>query len=318
MAELHSNFFAETPPCRSQDKRRPSLYASIRLARFVYRVKERLKCRAQQYLAGRRDVIDIPQLSLHAHPRRDLDCCNDVVHQDQSSEHVAVPKKPRLRLEVPSLLERLDEQLTDVEPRTSSVATCDHLFLAYNARAVTRFKGIEELRHIYDLTTLLLARLPSSSGDKTRRPLLAKQFAPASPRQDQEKFIANLEHILRCLRQAALEALIHHGTRKLQEDVRHWYQYWLRDRALDHGWFSEWPGSRRPLSTTWPWNIRPSLVVLWGVCWMFYDNSTKSVEELRQQLDVASSLWSQPTPPPAATTSQRKPQRAAEVFSHAD
>ncbi|KAI4110292.1 MAG: hypothetical protein LQ339_001459 [Xanthoria mediterranea] len=277
MAELHSNFFAETPPCRSQDKRRPSLYASIRLARFVYRVKERLKCRAQRYLAGPRDVIDIPRLSLQAHPRRDLDW----------------------------LLERLDEQLTDVEPRTSSVATCDHLFLAYNARAVTRFKGIEELRQIYDLTTLLLARLPSSSGDKTRRPLLAKQSAPASPRQDQEKFIANLEHILRCLRQAALEALIHHGMRKLQEDVRHWYQYWLRDRALDHGWFSEWPGSRRPLSTTWPWNIRPSLVVLWGVCWMFYDNSTKSVEELRQQLNVASSLWSQPTPPPTATTSQQ-------------
>ncbi|KAI4266940.1 MAG: hypothetical protein L6R38_008465 [Xanthoria sp. 2 TBL-2021] len=293
MAELHSNFFAETRPCRSQDKRRPSLYASIRLARFVYHVKERLKCRAQQYLVGRRDIIEIPQLSLHAQARQDLD----------------------------RLLERLDEQLTDVEPRTSSVATCDHLFLAYNARAVTRFKGIEELRHIYDLTTLLLARLPSSSGDRTRSALLPKQSAPASPRLDHEKFIANLDHILRCLRQAALEALIYHGMKKLREDVRQWHQYWLRDRALDHGWFSEWPGSRRPLSTTWPWNIRPSLVVLWGVCWMFYDNSTRSVEQLRQQLedrDVASSLWSQPTPQPAPTTSQRKPQRAAEIFAPTD
>lgn len=73
MAELHSNFFAETRPCRSQDQRRPSLYASIRLARFVYHVKERLKCRAQQYLVGRRDVIEIPQLSLHAQAREDLD-----------------------------------------------------------------------------------------------------------------------------------------------------------------------------------------------------------------------------------------------------
>lgn len=211
--------------------------------------------------------------------------------------------------------------MTDVEPRTSSVATCDHLFLAYNARAVTRFKGIEELRHIYDLTTLLLARLPSSSGDRTRSALLPKQSAPASPRLDHEKFIANLDHILRCLRQAALEALIYHGMKKLREDVRQWHQYWLRDRALDHGWFSEWPGSRRPLSTTWPWNIRPSLVVLWGVCWMFYDNSTRSVEQLRQQLedrDVASSLWSQPTPQPAPTTSQRKPQRAAEIFAPTD
>lgn len=36
------------------------------------------------------------------------------------------------------------------------------------------------------------------------------------------------------------------------------------------GWFFEWPGGRHPLNTTWPWaDVRPSLVVLWGVCWMF-------------------------------------------------
>jgi hypothetical protein len=31
----------------------------------------------------------------------------------------------------------------------------------------------------------------------------------------------------------------------------------------------EWPDGHRFLSTTMPWNIPPSLVVLWGVCWMF-------------------------------------------------
>ncbi|KAL8646460.1 MAG: hypothetical protein Q9226_006848 [Calogaya cf. arnoldii] len=294
MAEVHSNSIVETRPCRSQDERRPSLYASIRLARFVYHVKQRLKTRAQQYLFGRKNVIEIPQLDLHVQARQGLD-------RHQSNEHVAVAKKPQLRLEVPRLLEKLDEQLTDDEPKTSSVATCDRLFLAYNARAVTRFKGIEELRHIYDLTTLLLARLPSSSGNTTRSAL-------ALPGLNQDKSIANLDHILRCLRQAALEALIYHGMSKFQEDVRQWHQYWLRDRQLDHGWFSEWPGGRRPLSTTWPWNIRPSLVVLWGVCWMFYDNSTRSKEQLRQQLEdgeAASSFWSQPTPQSATTTSQQ-------------
>jgi hypothetical protein len=30
--------------------------------------------------------------------------------------------------------------------------------------------------------------------------------------------------------------------------------WWLRDC----GWFAEWPDARRPLNTTWPWNIRPS------------------------------------------------------------
>jgi hypothetical protein len=32
---------------------------------------------------------------------------------------------------------------------------------------------------------------------------------------------------------------------------------------------SEFPNKRRPPCTTMPWNIRPALVVLWGVCWMF-------------------------------------------------
>ena len=33
---------------------------------------------------------------------------------------------------------------------------------------------------------------------------------------------------------------------------------------------SVFPNRRRPPCTTMPWNIWPALVVLWGVCWMFY------------------------------------------------
>lgn len=35
--------------------------------------------------------------------------------------------------------------------------------------------------------------------------------------------------------------------------------------------FSEFPNRLRPLCTTMPWTIWPALVVLWGVCWMFFD-----------------------------------------------
>ena len=35
---------------------------------------------------------------------------------------------------------------------------------------------------------------------------------------------------------------------------------------------SEPPGRRRPPSPSWPWSIKTSLIVLWGVCWMFFDS----------------------------------------------
>jgi hypothetical protein len=34
--------------------------------------------------------------------------------------------------------------------------------------------------------------------------------------------------------------------------------------------FAEFPNRCRPKCTTMPWSIWPSLMVLWGVCWMFY------------------------------------------------
>jgi hypothetical protein len=54
---------------------------------------------------------------------------------------------------------------------------------------------------------------------------------------------------------------------------------WQAPASFNEDYFSEWPGGRRPLSTTWPWNVKPSLLVIWGVCWMFYYAN----EELRRR-----------------------------------
>lgn len=44
------------------------------------------------------------------------------------------------------------------------------------------------------------------------------------------------------------------------------------------GWFFEWPGGQHPLNSTWPWaDVKPSIVVLWGVCWMFAMASGASI-----------------------------------------
>ena|SRR5579871_2436517 len=43
--------------------------------------------------------------------------------------------------------------------------------------------------------------------------------------------------------------------------------------------FSEFPNRLRPPCTTMPWTIWPVLVVLWGVCWMFYEEFSRNWEE---------------------------------------
>ncbi|KAL8717477.1 MAG: hypothetical protein Q9225_005284 [Loekoesia sp. 1 TL-2023] len=307
---MATDYCSTCPDARSNNTkthRRPSLYASIRLARFVYQVRERLKCRAQRNSQGK-EGVDFSPKSLQAQAQRDLNN-NEASLETRAGERT--PATKRLRIDVPNLLAHLDHHVSEGEPKTSIVATHDQLFLGYNARRVTRFKGIDELRHIYDLTTLLLAQVARFSCRAASQGWPSELWALLSGAVDYQKSIANLDHILRCLQQAALEALVYHGLKSLVEDTQEWHQHWLQERQLNHGWFFEWPNGRRPLNTTWPWNVRPSLVVLWGVCWMFYDNSTRSAQQLRQQLkneEVASSLWTRHTPQ-SATSSQRKPQR---------
>lgn len=89
-------------------------------------------------------------------------------------------------------------------------------------------------------------------------------------------YLANLEHLLLCLRGQVLLALfIGHG---FAEIIRHILECQQRRRRTCKEWFFVYPDVRHPLSTTWPWNIRPSLVVLWGVCWMFDPYSDYDVD----------------------------------------
>lgn len=207
--------------------------------------------------------------------------------------------------------------MSEGEAKPSTLATRDQLFLTLNARRVTRFRDFDHVRHIYDLTTLLLAKISTFANSRAYRGWPSESWPLLSDNIKRGKLVTNLDHVLRRLQQAALEALIYHGLKVLVDSAQDWHQRWFQVRLLDFGWFSEWPNSRRPLSTTWPWNIRPSLVVLWGVCWMFYDNSTRSAQELRQQLEeeeIASSVWTR-LAPRSATPSQRKPQRTESILS---
>ena len=148
----------------------------------------------------------------------------------------------------------------------SKIAAEDQRFLRYDAQRVTRTQTMPVLSHTLDVTTLVLDRLQAYSGNH-----FGDGKISTSDYCSHEKFVANLEHILRCLQQALIEALIHDAWRLIERDILHWHQYhWQQRRQSREGWFAEWPNGQRPLNTTWPWNVKPSLVVLWGVCWMFY------------------------------------------------
>ncbi len=80
-----------------------------------------------------------------------------------------------------------------------------------------------------------------------------------------EKFVANLEYLLRVLQHLLLDRLVHIVTELLTAEAL------CRTHLLDDGIFAERPRRLQQISTSWPWCIRASLIILWGVCWMFYE-----------------------------------------------
>jgi hypothetical protein len=72
------------------------------------------------------------------------------------------------------------------------------------------------------------------------------------------------------------------------------------------GWFFEWEGGRHPLNSTWPWsNVKPSVLVLWGVCWMF-TIASKSLPQ-HDHYSSKSQPWS-PEPSQQPRTGSSRPQ----------
>lgn len=60
---------------------------------------------------------------------------------------------------------------------------------------------------------------------------------------------------------------------QLFERFQRFYSQFLIYALIFFCLFNEFPNSIRHLCTTMPWTIWPALVVLWGVCWMFYSES---------------------------------------------
>ncbi|KAL9045883.1 MAG: hypothetical protein Q9214_001150 [Letrouitia sp. 1 TL-2023] len=308
MAGLHCDASMDIHPVPRHTIRPYSFYVSVVITRIVHNIKERLKRRARRHRLVSGEKACLHDISVG---EQALKCSNRALATDPGQAEIFEKRRATRskRLDFkdvsrslglfsgPHFLAKQDHARLWFE---------NHGFLHCGAKSITRTKDMTELSYIFDFANLLLQRLCSLPG---RSSTWSTQLGGAYRTHnclEVEKATARLEHILRYLRQAALEALIYYGLRLFGADALHEQDYWDQQRHLDYGWFSEWPNSRRPLSTTWPWNIIPSLVVLWGVCWMFYDNTTKSLRKLREELESQErgNTWERQEPRPNATSSQ--------------
>lgn len=161
------------------------------------------------------------------------------------------------------MLQDVDEKLSPPGSALSAIASDESLFLkqhtGLNLEACTLNDIIQSLAAVHEAITVLEA-CRSQYGDDW----LINQGQDAGLNFD-ELFLANYEHLLWRLRtqlidelaRKALETLLLGGYDKKQQ------------RLLS--WFTEFADKPRALST-FPWTIKPSLAVLWGVCWMFYEH----------------------------------------------
>lgn len=195
-----------------------------------------------------------------------------------------------------SLLNDLDIHVQCGGHSLSTVAAQDRLFLDHEFILAGILNSLDKSYCIFDSTTALLNRLQTLSGSDDRQP---NGYDNECDNFKCEKFLANLEHLLRCLKQIALDAIIRHYFGLVAAHIFHWHNYWQHQKRIDEGWFAEWPNGQRPLSTTWPWNIKPSLFVLWGVCWMFYGSSgqqnsnsrtTRNLREAAQEVALGGNI----------------------------
>ena len=205
------------------------------------------------------------------------------VHVDSSMDRnsflhptLGAPSRPILSKSAmdPALIPSPFSLLRDLDSRTSlgDLSLCknaaqDALFLRHDFRQISNTKRLLPLRRVLDLTTALLKRMKC-----LRRSLLIDgeqsylSFGLTFDDIISDRFYANLEHLLRCLQQIALDAIL---LLTLSLSLAYLFR-WSHHQQMADAWFAEWPNALHPLNTTWPWNVKTALLVLWGVCWMFY------------------------------------------------
>jgi hypothetical protein len=195
-----------------------------------------------------------------------------------------------------SMLQSLDGNIKPSNSTLSQIAADDRVFLkqkkSSHLEACSLNETIQSLLIVHDAINVLYAVRLQYDDE-----WLVAQGREIGLSID-EVFIANYEHLLLSLQAELIDVL----TRKVVEAI-------IENRGDKKSrkllsWFTEFPDNQHPLNTTWPWSIKPSLAVLWGVCWMFYNSPDQQhIEENNHRVSQARFLqdeqlrgWATPQP----------------------
>jgi len=189
-------------------------------------------------------------------------------------------------LTITRLLCQLNQSVSYSDNALSTVAKSSALFLNrktdFHIKRLPLNELFERLITVKDLLDTLRRASPSHRGVRT----VCEGNEVLDSRLD-ETFLANLEHLLLCLQDQLIHLLVSNCVQLIQ---RHVLECQKDQSKHSEEWFSEFPDARHPLSTTWPWSIRPSLAVIWGVCWMFYDCIGYSFDVNGNMVDVQGNI----------------------------
>jgi hypothetical protein len=243
-------------------RRRPTLYDTIRLARTVQEFTHRLRLRVEKRrsfaaLSSRKSREGRHGERVYSALRRNCARPQSYYLKYLNRLEIEDADESAVRTKWSSFTSEVDKYAKFSNARWSEAACDDRCFVRnvpIVSRSIGLASGMTQLRRIRDYI------------EKLRIWIWWTRQQSLVPLLD-ETFIYNLQHLLDLYYGKLVKRIVNEYLRSDQIVSENYRR--IRAECGD-GWFHEWPNIRRPLSTTWPWNIKPSLVVLWGVCWMFY------------------------------------------------
>lgn len=118
---------------------------------------------------------------------------------------------------------------------------------------------------IFDVCSSLIPKLDGFIGREGLEPIQWMDGGEVPQQSWDEKFLANLLHLLRRLQTSLFLILIYNTKDEFGGLLRALRTHCEIQQLTSNSCVKEWPGGRQLLTTTWPWNIRSSLVVLWVI-----------------------------------------------------